>query len=136
MTIDKEVLRNALRDDRLKNIIFKKFGLTGKNHDVEDLIRLSDLETALIHAFLDDYLEFTYEYPHPINPLAQVMNPIKIVGVKGSYLVVEDYEEIKSRFNFFSNQKQALKYAGEAYKSFLDKTKLVDRAKGLKPYKN
>lgn len=90
----------------------------------------------MIDTFLDEYLDFTYEYPHPINPSAQVMNPIKLVGVKGAYLVVEDYQEIKSKFTFFTSKKLALQHADHAYKYFLKNTHLVDRAKGLKPYRN
>jgi len=136
MKISKEIVRAVLRDSQLKKIFLIKSKLSEEKLDISILLKDAKLSEKLVETMLEEYLDFTYEYQHPINPLAQVMNPIKIVGVIGAYLVIEDYQEISGKFTFFSNKLEAIKNANKAYQSFLIKTKLTLKGKGLKPYRN
>ena len=96
--------------------------------------RYSDIEDAIFSIFINDYLDFNLQYPHPINVAAQVMSPIKVSGVKGCYLVSEDYQGIEPRFSFFPSKVEALRYARNTYKYFLSKTNLEAKGRGLLPY--
>ena len=136
MSVSKEILRAVLRDKRLKTNFLKRVQLSEDALNISILLGTEGIEEFLVSSMLEEYLDFTYEYPHPINPLAQVMNPIRIVGVKGAYLVVEDYQEINRIFTMFSDKVKAIKYANEGYERFLIKTKLKNGGKGLKPYRN
>jgi hypothetical protein len=136
MKISKKIIQAVFRDSQLKKIFLKNNKLSGEKLEISSLLKDNKLSEKLVQTMLEDYLDFTFEYPHPINPLAKVMNPIKIVGVNGVYLVVEEYEEINSKFTFFSNRVDAIKNANKAYQSFLLKTKLISKGKGLKPYRN
>jgi hypothetical protein len=134
MTISKEIVKAVLRDAQLKKIFLKKIKMSEEKLDIEILVNEDNLKELLVHTMLEDYLDYTLEYPHPINTAAQVMNPIKVVGVRGVYMVLEDYQEINSKFSFFSSKAKANKYAKLAYENFLQKTNLKSRSKGLKPY--
>ena len=136
MTISKKIIEAILRNPQLKKILIKKIKLNEENFNVEILLKNEKINQVLVHTMLEDYLDYTFEYPHPTNTLAQVMNPIRIVGINGAYLVVEDYEEITSKFTFYGNKAKAIQYANKAYHSFLLKTNLQSKGKGLKPYRN
>ena len=136
MTISKEIVKAVLRDVQLKKIFLKKIKLSEEKLDVEILLKDEKLSEKLVHTMLEEYLDYTLEYSHPINTLAQVMNPIKVVGVRGVYMVLEDYQEINAKFSFFSSKAKANNYAKLAYENFLTKTNLKSRSKGLKPYLN
>ena len=136
MTISKKIVEAILRDLQLNVIFRNKMLLNEEKLNLEILLKNEKLSQVLVHTMLENYLDYTLEYPHPINTLAQVMNPIKIVGVYGAYLVVEDYEQITSKFTFFGNKVKAIQYANKAYHSFLLKTNLLSKGKGLKPYRN
>ena len=134
MTISKEIVKAVLRDAQLKNIFLEKIKLSEEKLDVEILLKDEKLSEKLVHTMLEDYLDYTLQYPHPINTAAQVMNPIKVVGVKGVYMVLEDYQEINAKFSFFSSKAKANRYAKSAYENFLTITNLKIKSKGLKPY--
>ena len=51
------------------------------------------------------------------NPVEQYIDPIKIYGEKGIYLVSEIESE---NFTFFTNKKEAFKYASAAYDTWLE----------------
>ena len=134
MTISKEIVKAVLRNAQLKKIFLKKIESSEEKLDIEVLLKDDKFIEKLVHTMLEENLDYTLEYPHPINTSAQVMNPIKVVGVKGVYMVLEDYQEINSKFSFFSSKAKANKYANLAYENFLTKTNLKSRSKGLKPY--
>ena len=136
MTISKEILKAVLRHAQLKKIFLEKIKLNEEKLDIKNLLQDKNLSENLVHTMLEEYLDYTLEYPHPINTLAQVMNPIKVMGVRGVYMVLEDYQEINSKFSFFSSKAKAKSYANLAYEEFLIKTNLKSRSKGLKPYLN
>ena len=136
MTISKEILKALLRDVQLKKILLRKIKLREDEIDINILLKDEKLSEKLVHTMLEEYLDYTLEYPHPINTLAQVMNPIKVIGVRGVYMVLEDYQEINAKFSFFSSKAKATSYAKLAYEEFLLKTNLKSRGKGLKPYLN
>ncbi len=51
------------------------------------------------------------------NPVSQYIDPIEIYGEKGIYLVCEvDYQN----FTFFTNKKEAFKYANQAYDAWYE----------------
>ena len=136
MTVIQKIAEAILRDKTLRTILIKKCGLNEKSNNLEAILQIKNLEESLVSTLLEEYLDFTLEYPHPINTLAQVMNPIKIVGIKGAYLVIEDYVGIRTKFTLFSKKTEALSYGKFAYQSFLVKTNLKNKSKGLKPYRN
>lgn len=136
MTISKEILKALLKDAQLKKILLRKIKLREDEIDINILLKDEKLSEKLVHTMLEEYLDYTLEYPHPINTLAQVMNPIKVIGVRGVYMVLEDYAEINAKFSFFSSKAKATSYAKLAYEEFLLKTNLKSRSKGLKPYLN
>ena len=138
MNISKEIFEAVIRNEQLKKIILKDNALTEDNL-IDDSFFIKNnkkIEGLVISAMLKDYLDYTLEYPHPINPAAQVINPIKIVGVRGAYLVVEDYQEINAKFSLFSSKVKANRYAKLAYEQFLTKTDLKSSSKRFKPYLN
>ena len=51
------------------------------------------------------------------NPIEQYIDPIKIYGEKGIYLVIEVESE---KYTFFTNKKEAYTYANEAYDNWLE----------------
>jgi hypothetical protein len=51
------------------------------------------------------------------NPIEQYIDPIKIYGEKGIYLVSEIESE---NYTFFTNKKEAYTYANEAYDNWLE----------------
>jgi hypothetical protein len=136
MKISKEIVKAVLRNTQLKKIFLEKIKLSEEELDILVLLKNEKLTEKLVHTMLEVYLDYNLEYPHPINTLAQVMNPIKVMGVRGVYMVLEDYQEINSKFSFFSSKEKANKYANSAYEEFLSKTNLKSRSKGLKPYLN
>ena len=136
MKISKEIVKAVLRNTQLKKIFLEKIMLSEEELDILVLLKNEKLTEKLVHTMLEVYLDYNLEYPHPINTSAQVMNPIKVMGVRGVYMVLEDYQEINSKFSFFSSKEKANKYANSAYEEFLSKTNLKSRSKGLKPYLN
>jgi len=131
-----EFILNTLRDEQLRKIFLRKLDLLDGQIDIQKIISNKNIEQILTQVFFSEYLDFTFEYPHPINPLGQVMNPIKIVGVRGAYVVEEDYVGINPKWNFFTTKRNAILYANEAFEVFIDKNNLREKAKGLKPYRN
>jgi hypothetical protein len=136
MTISKEIVKAVLRKAQLKKIFLEKIKISEEDLDIQVLLKDEKLSEKLVHTMLEVYLDYNLEYPHPINTSAQVMNPIKVMGVRGVYMVLEDYQEINSKFSFFSSKAKAKSYANLAYEEFLIKTNLKSRSKGLKPYLN
>lgn len=74
-----------------------------------------------------------YGYPDPRNPAGQVDDPIKIYGARGVWLVYEDTREMIGKFSFFSEKKEAFRYANLKYREYLDHEGVRDRS-GLAPY--
>ena len=138
MNFTKVIYEAVIRNNQLKKIILEDSVLTEDNlSDDKFFVRnKKELEDLIMSSMLKEYLDYTLEYPHPINTLAQVMNPIKVIGVRGAYLVVEDYQEINFKYSFFGTKAKAKTYAKLAYEEFLIKTNLKSRSKGLKPYLN
>ena len=138
MKFNKEIFEAVIRNKQLKKIILDDSVLTEENlSDDKFFVRNNtEIEGMVMSSMLKEYLDYTLEYPHPINTSAQVMNPIKILGVRGAYMVIEDYQEINFKYSFFSSKVEANKFAKLAYEEFLIKTNLKSRSKGLKPYLN
>ena len=138
MNFNKEIFEAVIRNKQLKKIILEDSVLTEENlSDDKFFVRNNtEIEGMVMSSMLKEYLDYTLEYPHPINTSAQVMNPIKILGVRGAYMVIEDYQEINFKYSFFSSKVEANKFAKLAYEEFLIKTNLKSRSKGLKPYLN
>ena len=138
MNFNKEIFEAVIRNKQLKKIILEDSVLTEENLCEDEFFvrNNTEIEGMVMSSMLKEYLDYTLEYPHPINTLAQVMNPIKIVGVRGAYMVIEDYQEINFKYSFYSSKAKANRYAKLAYEEFLIKTNLKSRSKGLKPYFN
>jgi len=75
----------------------------------------------------------TYGFPHPLNTADQMLDPIKIYGARGVWLVHDDFLAMIGKFTFFGLKKEAFRHATRRYKEFLDEQGVSNRA-SLVPY--
>ena len=100
-------LREELIDEQITEGNCKNFdSLSEDNREIVT----AQVMYVMNHGFANHLITYS-------NPIDQYVDPIKIYGEKGIYLVCEvDYEN----YTFFTNKKEAYAYANEAYDIWLD----------------
>jgi hypothetical protein len=93
------------------------------NYDSLDAEKKEIIQRQVMYVMNHGYADLVLSYS---NPDEQYINPIDIYGETGIYLVSEvDYEI----FTFFTNKRDAIKYANKAYDEWL-KMNSYDEEKG------
>ena len=106
----KEILKvSHLRKELLEEHITEDDCL---KYDFLDSEMKETIKTQVMYVMYNGYANVVLSYS---NPVEQYIDPIKIYGERGIYLVREVEYEI---FTFFNNKKEAIKYADKAYKDW------------------
>lgn len=99
-------VRDELIDEQITEEDCRRFD---KLDDEKIKIITAQVMYVMNHGFANHLITYS-------NPIDQYIDPIKIYGEKGIYLVSEiDSEE----YTFFTNKKEAFSYANEAYDTWL-----------------
>jgi len=108
-----EHLRKEILGDEITEENCQKYeSLTDKEKDVIS----SQVEYVMNNGFANHLMTYS-------NPVDQYIDPFKIYGEKGIYLVLD----VESEFlTYFTNKKEAFSYANQAYENWLDNNKFED----------
>ena len=100
-------LRNELLNEEITEEDCKNFEILNEEKKV---VITSQVMYVMNHGFADSICSYS-------NPIEQGIDPIVIYGEKGIYLVLEREDD---RFTFFTNRKEAEKYANDLYDNWLE----------------
>ena len=100
-------LRNELLNEDITEEDCKNFEILNEEKKV---VITSQVMYVMNHGFADSICSYS-------NPIEQGIDPIVIYGEKGIYLVLEREDD---RFTFFTNRKEAEKYANDLYDNWLE----------------
>lgn len=100
-------LRNELLNEDITEEDCKNFE---KLNEEKKAIVTSQVMYVMNHGFADSICSYS-------NPIEQGIDPIVIYGEKGIYLVLERED---NGFTFFTNRKEAEKYANDSYDNWLE----------------
>ena len=116
MNLESKHINAILRVEHLRKELL---GDPITERDCRNFNNLSDEQKVIITAqvmyvmkdgFADHIITYT-------NPIDQYIDPIKIYGEKGIYLV---YEVESEDYTFFKNKQKAFAYANEVYENWLE----------------
>ena len=103
----KKLKKELLLDGHVSESDFRNYDmLTGEKKE----LATAQVIYVMNHGFADSICSYS-------NPVEQGIDPIIIYGERGIYLV---HERDQEAFTFFTNRKEAEKYANEAYDIWLE----------------
>ena len=117
MNLNSHHVKAILRVKKLKNELLLGGQITEDDFKNYDFLtgEIKELATAeVMYVMHNGFADSICTYS---NPVEQYIDPIIIYGERGIYLVHEKDSDV---FTFFTNRKEAEKYANEAYDIWLE----------------
>jgi hypothetical protein len=103
-------LRKELLEDEITEEACKKFEKQSKELK-------NDISKQAIYIMNNGFANHLISYS---NPVEQGIDPVKIYGERGIYLVCEVESPDRKEFTFFTNKREAHSFANKAYEAWLN----------------
>jgi hypothetical protein len=119
-------LRFLLNNPKLKEALFEFDNFSNINFDALETLSdsdLSHLQEGVVYV-AKNYFDDILNYDNPPLMEMEPLPPIVVYGIPGLYMVHEQWME-SNEANFFSDEKEAIKFSEEAYATFLDIYKTI-----------